>query len=369
MVNTIRILHSGSKLTNNGGVERYLMNLYQAINSDKVQFDFIIDDEGTQYYEEEIIRKGGIIYKIPMRKKFSNFLMRVQIYRKSEYEIVHVHTTHGKNLLEGILARVCGIKYVIFHSHTCKTNIPLKFKMVKWLFRIFGTHFCACSNEAGVYFFGKSILKSRKFILAKNAVSNEFVFDQFKRERIRKEWGVENQVVIGYIGRFSEEKNVPFVLEVFCELLNKGIKATLILVGGGPLEASIHEQVLKMQIYTDVLFLGVRNDIPDIMNGLDIMITPSFNEGLGLVFIEAQATGLKCYASDAVPKEAKITNLMHYISLKHTSKAWAALICQNGLYYNKTNMYESIKVNGYNLVDAAKTMESLYESLARKLEG
>ncbi|PKM70843.1 MAG: glycosyltransferase family 1 protein, partial [Firmicutes bacterium HGW-Firmicutes-18] len=186
----IRILHIGSKLHSSGGIEKYVMNLYNNINRQKVQFDFVILDEGEKQYYETIIEKlGGTVHSIPKKNQslFSSILYKYKIFRKyRNYGIIHIHTSCGIRAIDGLIAKLSGINKVIFHSHSNMGKIPLKYKLTKFFFRMIGSYFLACSPEAGKYFFGKSIVNKNNFAIAKNAIDfDQFKFCESKRSRIR----------------------------------------------------------------------------------------------------------------------------------------------------------------------------------------
>lgn len=363
----IRVLQIGTRMHNNGGVEKYLIDLYRSIDKAKVQFDILSVDDGVEYfYEDEITSMGAKLYKIPDHtiNFWLSFKSKIKVFKKYKNGIIHIHTTSGIRAIDGLLARLCGIRHVIFHSHSYIGTPPLKYKLTKVLFLLLGSYFFACSKEAGSYFFGKKIIKSKKFFLAKNAVSlDKFKFNEIARSKVRRELNIEGKQAIGFVGRFSPEKNILFLIDILEEISKIENDVVLVLVGDGCMESDIRKKVSAKKLTERVIFTGVRNDISDIMNSLDVLIIPSLNEGLGIVFIEAQATGLKCYASDAVPKETKVTNLIDYIGLEKTPKQWAEIICKSGFIYQHENTHLSLIKHGYELNTATSKIQELYLSL------
>jgi len=170
-------------------------------------------------------------------------------------------------------------------------------------------------------------------------------------------------VLIGFVGRFSEEKNIDLTIDIFNEILKEGVKAKLVLVGRGHTKNQLVNKIRTLSLEDKIIFTGVRNDIQDLMCAFDILLLPSFYEGMPVVLIEAQASGLKCYTTDVVSKESEISDLIYYYSLNHTAKEWARKIIENGLYYDRKNMYKEVEENGYDIQKSSRSIQLLYKEL------
>ena len=164
-----------------------------------------------------------------------------------------------------------------------------------------------------------------------------------------------------HVGRFAEEKNHVFLLETFAEIVKNNLDTKLFLIGTGSKEEEIKAKIRKLKLQKYVVFLGLRNDIPDVLQAMDCFIFPSLHEGLGIVAIEAQASGLKVFASDTIPNEVKITNLLQFISLKKSQNEWANIILDN-IPYQRVSTYEKIVESGYDIGAVAKKLEKIYLS-------
>lgn len=363
-----RILHIGSKLTLDGGIENYVMNLYKGIDTNQYQFDFVIVDDGIpQYYESIVQNMGGIIHKVTKGSKniFRFVIERVRIFTHyKQYGVIHIHTSCGVRVIEGIIARFSGIKYVIFHSHSNSGKVPMKYRLIQPLFRIVGSKLLACSPEAGTYFFGRKALDMNKFKVAKNAILFEnFKYSVQNREALTKQLGIQSNLVVGFVGRLSIEKNLDFLLNVFYEISKINDNALLLITGDGKEKDSIIENISKLGLVDKVILLGIRKDIGSVMSVLDILLLPSVYEGMPVVLIEAQASGLKCYTSDVVSTESKISELVYYLSLKSSAKEWADTILKNGKNLSRENMEKTFNESGYSISSAVKEMTELYNNL------
>lgn len=364
----IRVLHIGCKLTESGGIENYLMNLYKNIDRDQIQFDFVILDEGDkQYYEEKVKQFGGSVYSITIEKQ--SFLKccieKINIFKKyKQYGIIHIHTTCGIRAIDGILAKICGIKYVIYHSHSNIGKPPFKYIILRPIFRFTGKKFFACSKEAGLYFFGKRIVDSQKFSLAKNGIDEiNFIFNENYREKIRKEFDLNNCHVIGFVGRLSPEKNIGMILSIAKQIAINDKKLRLLIVGDGSEKVKINSKIQELGISDITIMTGARNDINQLMSAMDILLLPSLHEALGLVLIEAQANGLRCLTSDATSKESCISPLISYLSISEGIEAWTKIIEKENFDYVREDMSNEVIKNGYGIINTAKEMQNCYLSL------
>jgi glycosyltransferase involved in cell wall biosynthesis len=193
-----------------------------------------------------------------------------------------------------------------------------------------GTKFYGCSIKAGEWLFPKRIVHSTKFEVMYNAVNrNTFKFHEISREIIRKELGLKDQLVVGHVGNFCYVKNYPFLLQVFQQLHRMEPSAVLLLIGEGAYLERVKKQVRKMGLEQSVRFVGWRSDVSVLYQAMDVFVLPSYFEGLPIVGVEAQCCGLPCVMSDAITKEAKITNRCYFLSLSRTPKQWAQFILKH----------------------------------------
>ena len=362
----IRILHFVPYMQA-AGTETYIMNMYRNINRSKVQFDFVVHSANEGYYDKEIKRLGGRIYYMTV-KDDKNIFKYIHDLRKlfknhKEYKIVH-SAMPSLAFLYLFIAKMYKIPIRIAHSHSASYEKSFK-GIIKHittkLIPFSANQYFACSTESGRYMFGK-----RKFMLLNNAIDlDKFSFNETIRTKIRKEFNISNDTfVIGHVGRFSSEKNHIFMLNILKELINKNKKIMLIFVGTGALENSIKEKTAEMKLEKNVLFLGVRNNVNEIIQAFDIQILPSLFEGLPITLVESQANGLITYCSNNVSPEIDLTDRITFLPLDE--KKWIEKIAgthqkYNRNKFNKTNLYEK-----YDVRIEARRLQDKYFSL---LEG
>lgn len=360
MSNPIRILHIVQRMEA-GGTQAFLMNLYRNIDRSKIQFDFLVEYEEKEFYDNEIISLGGKIYYTNFRKtlnviKFKRTISEI-LKNHPEYKIIHIHATAIGRICTDV-ARKCGVKTIIAHSHSNNAikdwkNCPKI--ILRKLYTKGPTDFFACSEEAGKYTF-----RNKEFTVIYNAIDiDKFLFNQEVRENIRKELNIEDKFVIGNIGRLQKEKNQTFLIDIFYKIQKKKDNAVLLIIGKGPLENTLKEKVSNLGIDNKVYFLGNRKDVEKIYQGMDVFVLPSLYEGLGIVAVEAQASGLPVIASTGVAKEANITSNIQNIDLKDSIDIWAETICRSNVE-NRNSVEKLVRNSKFDVKNSAKFLQEFY---------
>ena len=371
MEEPIRVAHIVGKMVG-GGVEAFIMNYYRHINRDKIQFDFIIDSDSTLVPREEIESLGGRIIEIPPYQKLFKYTKELRkVFRENKYKIVHSHL----NTLS-VFPLYCAwrekVPIRIAHSHSTSNKKEWKKNIIKNLLRpfsnVFATNYFACTEHAGRWMFGNKEYDNGNVYILNNAIDiNDFLYDENERKIKRKELGIENKFVIGHIGRFVEQKNHRFLIELFNDFHKKRADSILMLIGQGPLLTEIKEKVKKLNIDDSVLFLGQREDTNKLYQAMDLFLFPSLYEGLGIVMIEAQSSGLPCIASTEVPKVAKVNENVEFICLKDPVSKWKESI-EKHIHDRKIVNINDFKNSGYSIKTEASKLEEEYFRLLKQLE-
>ena len=266
---------------NRGGLETMLMNYYRHMDRNKVQFDFLTHRPYDGDYGEEIRQLGGKIYHLPVLNPLSPAYKRelTRFFKEHpEYRIVHVH----QDCLSGVIlkaAKECGVPVRIAHSHSSNQDKNLKYPIKLWYKRQiprYATALFACGKDAGDWMFGGA-----PYGIVRNAIdAAAYAYTPEKRRQMRQRLGLGDQLVVGHVGRFNPPKNHPFLLEIFAALLKKEPNAFLLLVGGGDDLPKIQKKAQDLGISGHVRFLGVRSDVADLMQAMDVFVFPSLYEGL-----------------------------------------------------------------------------------------
>ncbi len=308
-----------------GGVESVIMNYYRSIDRSQVQFDFLVDSDSTLVPRDEIETLGGRVFEIPPYQHIAEYQMGLgRLFEQEGWPIVHSHI-NALSVFPLRAAKRAGIPVRIAHSHSTSGRGELAKNALKAVLKTqanrYPTHRLACSRLAGDWLFGKGA----DYTIMRNAVDlSVFSPNSEDRARERELLGVaDGQLLVGHIGRFMEQKNHIFLLEIFKELLELRPGSVLALVGDGPLLNCIHEKACELGLDGSVLFLGTRVDVPSLYRAFDVFCLPSLYEGLPMVGIECQAAQTPILASDTVTAEAAATSLMEFESLDSDPGVWA----------------------------------------------
>ena len=366
MKNPVRVLMVCT-IMDRGGAETLLMNYYRRMDRDKVQFDFLVHRDTSGTYDAEITEMGGKIWHLPA---LSPNMVSVLKYRKAinlffsehpEYRIVHIHSS-GVALFVAEAARKHKIPVIIQHSHCCGLDkmdwtSPLRY-ICKTLTRPLLTHYFACGHEAAVDLFGRRV--AQEATILPNAISTvDYRYSADRYHQIREREGWNNSFVMGNVARFSKVKNHPRQLEILEAVLKKQPNALLVCVGDKQNDYEMIKSLAEQKgLLNHVRFTGGRNDVPDLLQGFDVFLFPSFFEGLSVAMVEAQASGLRIVASDSIAHEVAIVpELVDFVSLKESDEAWADSLL---IPYERKDVHSIICAAGYDLSVQAERLQHFY---------
>lgn len=360
----IRVLHIIGKM-DRAGAETMLMNLYRNIDRDVIQFDFITFTDKEGNYDAEIIELGGKIIPILANNPIERMLNLQRFLRQNpEYKIVHAHMLLS-NAFHLLAAKGASVKHRISHSHSTSNGQSNVAKKVyeKWALitnNRLATQKIACSELAAQYLFGTS----KGVWLLPNAVDIQKMITvaSHSREYINQEFNDSN-IKIVQIGRLTEVKNHRFSIQVAEELKKRDVDFTMYFIGKGHLENTLKEQVRKRGLDNNIIFLGLRKDITELMASADYMIMPSLFEGFGVVLVESQATGLAAIASEHVPKEADFgLGLVEFLSIDSVNDWVDSLLKPKPSAPSEEEIQEVLKQKGFVASTNAKKLTEFYRS-------
>lgn len=366
----VRVLQIG--MTKNiGGLETYLMQQFDHLDKTKVTYDFVnITSEDEIVFKDKILQAGSHIYGVrsrhsnPIRHYWQWIILLHRIAKN--YKAIVLNSNSITYVFPIFIARFFGIPMRIMHSHNSGFEQRIGFakkvimKMNRFLLKWGATDYFACSQLAGKWMFGEKT----PFTVIPNAIDcSKFCFDSEIRNETRKSLNIEDKFVVGHVGRFTYQKNHGFLIDVFNEIHKINPKAVLLLIGDAVGNMSYYEKAKqKVQQYGltgCVQFLGMRNDVPLLMQAMDCFILPSRFEGLPVVGIEAQAAGLPCFFSDTITREVGLTELAHFVSLKDSSEDWAKKITVAHAV-NRKEAVNQVKAAGYEIESVAQKVQDFY---------
>lgn len=373
MSEPIRILNLFT-IMNRGGAETMVMNYYRNIDRSKIQFDFMVHRSERGAYDDEIEALGGKIYRMcPIfPQNFAKYkkMLRSFFDEHPEYKIIHSHMSE-LGCFAFLEARKRDDITRICHAHNAPNIKSMtSYEKLQLLMRNYFKHrmrpytdkYFICGYDAGDWLFGK---KNRdKFIMMNNAVdAQKFRYSEETRKEIRSSLGIEDKFAVVNVGRFNQQKNHGFLIDIFEKIKKKNPDSVLLLAGNGELEEKIREKVKSKKLDDSVIFLGLRSDIDKILQGCDVFLFPSLYEGLPVTMVEAQSSGIKCVISDGVPSQCIMTENVEVIPLAEDADLWAEKVLTYKSYERK-DMYEEIVSAGFDIKANAKELEEFYTALA-----
>ena len=360
-----RVFQLGYSL-NLAGTETVFMNWYRNIDRSQLQFDFGVLEKFNTPISKEIESLGGKIFVIPRGEGIINrlkFLFRLYKTLKQNGPYIafqsHDHWLGGLTCMAACFAGIPK-RITISHFNDGAKKIKLldypKRAIARLFIRLFSTKRLAVSKEAGETLYGKYL----PFTIIKNGIDlTKFSYNIEKRNEMRRKLKIENKLVIGNIGRFTEQKNHTFLIDIFAEIYKQNKNSVLILLGVGPLENKIRRKVKKLNLESVIYFEGVRNNVEDYYQMFDAFVFPSLFEGVGIVALEAQATGSPCFMSDAIPQEAFVCNAK-VIPLDISPTQWALEIVNLLQNYIRKDEAETLRKAGFDMKRIGKQIERVY---------
>ena len=355
----IRVLQVVS-IMNYGGLENFIMNVYRNIDRDKIQFDFLVNKEGKGKFDDEIISMGGRIYKISSFSPYNYFSYVKKLdafFKQMNYGVIHSHINSSSAIVLAV-AKKNNIKIRISHSHIDREGGNYKFlkKILKNFVNKNATIKLACDEDAGKWLFKKN------FNVVRNAIdTTKFEFDKLKADSVKKILNINSgELSFIHVGRFDPQKNHKFLIELFEDLVKYNKSFKLFLVGEGQLKNQIINLVKEKKLENNVFFLGARNDVHILLQGMDYFLMPSLYEGLPITLIEAQASGIRIFASNTISKNVNLTNNMFFLDINDKESFIKCII--DNLKYERYNTKELLVDKNYDIKDLVNYLEKIYLS-------
>lgn len=351
-----------------GGLETVALSYYKYINKDHFDFAYLVFGSEKGYLESEVEKLGGKVLRVPLPKNgIFKFYYNVRKILKEEgpFDVVHSHPL----FISGLIMKAAykeKIPIRIAHSHSARSNLRTTFAkyayntIMRYHLKKYSNFYLACSSTAGRYLFGEYFFEKMGQVIVNGVDLDRYSFDINVRKKVRDQLNLEKKLVIGHVGRLSDVKNQIFVLKIFKRIKLKQLESKLLFIGDGPDKNKLIKLTKEYQLQDDVFFLGSRNNVNELLQGMDVLLFPSKFEGLGIVILEAQATGLRCVISDIIPDEINVTPLITRISLNQNPDEWAEEV----LNFKYDNFRESPRTKfiekQYTMDSVIKRIETIY---------
>ena len=341
------------------GITTVIYNYTKAMDRSGLQLYFLTYGEPKPSVRERFEALGEILFVSDRKQSTVSYVKDLAALLKREsFDVVHIHGNSGTMLIEVLLARLCGVKKVLVHAHSTRTNHPFVNAVLKYPMMWLSRERIACSEATGQWLYGK-----HPYLKLNNAIELDgFRFRENLRQQYRQEFGIQNAFLIGHIGHFTEPKNHFFLLDIFAEFHKLEPNSRLLLISDGPRFQQVKEKVAGLGLQDAVIFAGRRSDVAGIYSAMDLFILPSCWEGLPLVMVEAQMNGLPVLVSDAVTGDAKCTDRVWYKSLEDGAADWAKTLqeLQRTSFDRTADFRGAIADRGFDIQQEAKKLRNLY---------
>ncbi len=357
-----------------GGKKNLVMEYYRHIDRNKIQFDFFCDADSNSVSKKEIETLGGRVYIIPPYQKIlANISAMKKIFKKNNYQILHGYNS-TMNVFAMFAGKQCNIPIRINESismgHKNDKKNFLK-NILKTFSTCFATHFMSNGEVCGRWQFGDKLFDEGKVMVFKTVIDVEkHGFEPGLREKCRKKFDLEDNIVIGHIGRFTAQKNTLFIIDIFNEIEKKEPKAKLLLIGHGELEGEMLSKIKQYGLNDKVLYLGKREDIHQFYNAMDCFLLPSLYEGLPVVGVEAECCGMPMFFSTEIPRESSpCDDLGVFIELEKSAEEWAGIVLSKTRknMNNRRDRCESVREAGFDsAIEGIKLLE-FYNQLVEEI--
>lgn len=347
------------------GISTVIMNYCRTIDLSKFKIDLLVGNHIITEYRKECEKLGINIIELPF--KFDDakgfYLGLFKNLSSKKYDIVHVHGNSAMITPELFIAFVRGIKVRIAHSHNTTCDHKKIDRLLRPFFKLMYTNGFACSEMAGKWLF-----QNQKFEIIYNGFKTEkFAFSDKNRKKIRHQLQIEDKFVIGHVGQFNDQKNHKFLLRLFETIGKQRENAVLLLIGNGPDKEEICELINEHPFRDRIIVYGETEHPEEMYCAMDVFVFPSKFEGLGIVLLEAQISGLRCVVSDVIPSEAIISKNVEVFSLDDSLETWSgAILKSKSLEREKFDIEYEDEIKKYDIAENAKQLMKIYNRCIEK---
>lgn len=359
-----------------GGISSMILAVCENLDREAVNFDYLVYRNQEEFEDRRVQALGGrklVASNTDAANKFEKFFYKFfrtyRVLRQERAEIFHINASTPYDCLVGLAARLAGVRTVILHAHNSRPEKSgkghLVFQNICRMFQpLCGDRYFACSNLANEFMYGSR--RRKKAVLVKNGIdTRRFQFDETVRRQMRKRYGIQDALVVGHIGRLCPQKNQGFLIQIFAELRKLRKDARLVLIGQGELERELMDQVERLELQDSILYIPVTSQPEQFYCMMDLFLLPSLYEGLPVVGVEAQASGLPCIFSDSITRELSITDRAHYLSLEQSPVEWAeqAVTLAGAAAADRSVYAIRVRESGFEIRDTAEWLQNFYLSL------
>lgn len=340
------------------GITSVITSYLEDMNKEGLDIYVVSTIKAEPKIVEKINRMGCSVIYMPSRKEqtLKYFFTLAKFIRRNRIEVLHAHGNSGTLAIEMLAAWIGGCKKRIAHSHNTKCDQVKADHILRPIFNLLYTDGLACGEDAGKWLFGKKNFE----ILTNGRNLDLYKYNMEKRKQIRDFYGITDEIIIGHVGGFFPQKNHEFLIEIYKKIKFNYPDCKLFMIGDGPLKELVEKKCEGL----NVIFTGAIDNVSDYLNAMDGMLLPSFFEGLPLVAIEWQISGLPCVISDTITSECMLTDNIEYNSVTSDPNDWAkqilGMVMSNNRLSSSNIAYEKILNSKFNLTNNVEKLRQIY---------
>ena len=341
-----------------GGVETYIDHLTKSLDQKRYRVIFSLP----------VMEIDGKIWRRPHNRHnyFRYRLFWRRFFRENKFDVLYYNTCDVVSIEMLRFAKSAGIPIRVIHSHSTGNQQALD-KPLSLFHRVserhnrqvldrYATNFLACSQEAGEWLFDK-----RSFTVVKNGIPlSKFHYSEENRQKIRQELGINNETLVGIVGRITPPKNPFYAIQILKSFIERSSDARAVFLGDGNLRGQTEEAAARAGLQDRVKFMGNVDNANEWLSAFDVLLTPSLFEGAPFVLIEAQANGLPCVVSSKVSRDVDQTGLITFVDLEESPEVWASALL-NAQGRRTPEAVEKLAAAGYDVKTTAETVAAILE--------
>ena len=339
------------------GISTVIYNYISSMDRSGFEIDFLTFAPVDTVIREKFEKLGRIIV-VPSRKKsVMDYVRALNRLLGNGYDVIHIHGNSGTMVIEAFLARRHRVPKILVHCHSTETSHPLFNRILTPIMKCMATDLIACSRASGDWLYGKS-----KYLVLNNAIDlKKYEYNPLIREEVRREFQIGDALLVGHVGAFWE-KNQPYLVEAFADFHRRHPNSKLMLVGDGPDFEAVKCQVEQLQLTDCVIFPGRRPDAQRLYQAMDAFAMPSRREGLPLVLLEAQTSGLPVLASDSITREVACTDRIRFLSIDQPPAVWADALMEmtDEKIDRSSGVKDQLREHGFDIAEEAETLRIIY---------
>lgn len=354
-----------------GGIESFISNVVLNLDLELFSVEIVAARMEESIFTENLKNRNVVFHELSGTRNavIKNGQLFLNLLKERKYDVIHVNAFHAGTLYYLFLARKTGVEVRIAHSHNTalakkKMYYPkmLIHRISRKLFLREATILLSPSKKAAEFMFGGRGHQRIPLEIMPNGISCErFRFNSAERNAVREEMGISGRFVVGNVGRLCEQKNQGFLLRVFSKVVEICPNAVLLLVGEGQDRRDLEREAKRLGIFNKTVFCGSRTDVERLFWAMDMFAFPSLFEGLGIVAVEAQASGLPIVLSEHIPEEARLLSDVFVVPLEQGETAWAnAILAVKNEESRRTLRSQEIYSAGYDIRDVVEQMKRIY---------